>query len=141
AIFGTVPAWRAFRPDIAQVLRGSGRTAGLGSSGWMSSAVVVVEVALCFVLLVGSGLMFRSFLQLQRIDPGFDSRNLLTLQLLNARGGQQPAQRAAFQRDLQSSLRAIPGVQSVTASTFFPLTGGYSPIRWGLESSLGDPSK
>jgi predicted permease len=141
AIFGTVPAWRAARPNIANVLRSSGRTAGLGSAGWLRNAVVVAEVALCFVLLIGSGLMFRSFLSLQRIEPGFDAHNLLTFQLLRGGPGQSPPQRAARQRTLHDHLMAIPGVQRASAGLFFPLTGGYSPIRWGTESSVGDPSK
>ncbi|HXA53142.1 MAG TPA: ABC transporter permease, partial [Candidatus Acidoferrum sp.] len=141
AIFGTIPAWRAARPDIAQVLRGSGRNAGLSRSGWLRNGVVVAEVALCFVLLIGSGLMFRSFLALQRIEPGFDPHHLLTFQILGGRPGQQPAQRAAYERQLQAKLASIPGVQSANAGLFFPLTGGYSPIRWGTEAAAGDPSK
>jgi putative ABC transport system permease protein len=141
AIFGTVPGWRAARPDVAQVLRGSGRTAGLGAAGWLRSGVVVAEVALCFVLLIGSGLMFRSFLELQRIQPGFDPRHLLHVQILGGRANQQPADRAAFERRLQTTLAAIPGVKGATAGLFFPLTGGYSPIRWGTEAAAGDPGK
>jgi putative ABC transport system permease protein len=140
AVFGTIPAWRAARPDIAQVLRGAGRSAGLGRAGWLRSGVVVAEVALCFVLLIGSGLMFRSFLALARIAPGFDAHRLLSFQVLG-RPGQGPEQRAAFERGLQAALAGISGVESVAAGLFFPLTGGYSPIRWGMEAAAGDPSK
>jgi putative ABC transport system permease protein len=93
------------------------------------------------VLLIGSGLMFRSFLELQRIDPGYDPRHLLTFLQLGGRGGQQPQQRAAFQRELRNRLAAIPGVQSVTASGPFPLAGGFSPVRWGKEDARTDPSR
>jgi putative ABC transport system permease protein len=141
ALFGLIPAIRAARPDIAVVLRGSSRNVGLGGGGWMRSVVVVLEVALCFVLLVGSGLMFRSFQALHRVDPGFDPHNLLTFGVLGGRRGQQPAQRAAFMRDLEHKLRSIPGVQAVAGSTPFPLTGGFSPIRWGLEPALTDPTR
>jgi len=103
--------------------------------------VVTVEVALSFVLLVGSGLMFRSFLDLQRIDPGFDSRNLLTFVLNGNNGATTPAANTAFVRQVEDRLHAIPGVQSVTGSFPFPLAGGYSPIRWGKEEALSDPSK
>jgi predicted permease len=140
AIFGLAPALRASRPDVMDVLRGSGRTAGLGGGG-SRNIVAVAEVALSFVLLIGSGLMVRSFVALQHIDPGFDSRNLLTFGLLGGRGGPQPQQRAARVREIQSRLSALGGVKSVTASTPFPLTGGFSPIRWGLENALADPSK
>jgi putative ABC transport system permease protein len=103
--------------------------------------VVIVEIALSFVLLTGSGLMFRSFLALQRIDPGYKAHGLLTFQLLGSRGGNQPEQRAAFVRSIQDHLRALPGVESVTASAPFPLTGGINATRWGKEEALADPSK
>jgi putative ABC transport system permease protein len=141
-IFGMVPAWSAFRMDLMNALGGGARTAGLRGGGRIfRNAVVVVEVALCFVLLVGSGLMFRSFLELQRIDPGFDPRGLLTLQLLGGRPGQSAGQRQASGNQLADRLRAIPGVQGVTASFPYPLSGNFSTIRWGLEDALADTSK
>jgi putative ABC transport system permease protein len=139
-LFGLVPAWSAFRVDLMQVLRGSSRTAGLGRSGLLRHTVVVAEVALCFLLLIGSGLMIRSFLELQRIDPGYDPNRMLTFQLLGGRTG-PPAQRGAIARDLESRLAAIPGVQGVTGSFPFPLSGNYSTIRWGTEDALADNTK
>ena len=141
AIFGIVPALRASRPDVMQVLRGSGRTSGLGAGGWLRNGVVIAEVALSFVLLIGSGLMFRSFLELQRIDPGYNPHHLLTFLLQGARGGPKPEARAAFQREVRQRLSALGGVQGATAASPFPLAGGFSPIRWGLEPALADPSK
>src|SRR5207237_2348200 len=76
-LFGMVPALRAARPDLAQVLRASGRTGALGAAGLLRNAVVVAEVALSFVLLIGCGLMARSFVALQRIDPGYNPRGLV----------------------------------------------------------------
>jgi putative ABC transport system permease protein len=139
ALFGLAPAVHAAQPDVMHILRASGRTAGLGG-GLLRNGVVVSEVALAFVLLIGSGLMFRSFLALQHIDPGFDARGLLTFQLLGD-VGQNRQQRAAFMRQVHDRLAALPGVRSVTASFPFPLTGEFSPIRWGLEPALADPSK
>jgi len=141
AIFGMASAWRAARPNVMNVLRGSSRNEGLASGGLLRKLVVVVEVALSFVLLAGSGLMFRSFLELQRIDPGFDPRGLLTFQIFGDGGGEKPEERAAFTRQIQERLQGIPGVQSVTASFPFPLAGGFSPIRWGTEEALSDASK
>jgi predicted permease len=140
AIFGLGPAFRASRADVMQVLRAGGRTAGLGG-GLLRSGVVVAEVALAFVLLVGSGLMIRSFVALQRIDPGFDPHGLLTFNLSGSRGGSQPQQRAAFIRRIVASLRALPGIESVAASSNLPLTGGFYPLRWGTAPALSDPSK
>ena len=140
-LFGMVPAWSAFRMDLMGALGGAARTAGLRGGGRLfRNAIVVLEVALCFVLLVGSGLMFRSFLELQRIDPGFDPRGLLTFQLLGGRPG-PPEQRQTAGNQLADRFRAIPGVESVTASFPFPLSGNFSTIRWGLEEALADNSK
>src|SRR6266404_1940721 len=140
-IFGLASAWRASRPDVMNVLRGTSRNEGLASGGPLRKLVVVAEVALSFVLLIGSGLMFRSFLELQRIDPGFDPRGLLTFQVLGNRGGNKPEERAAFMHQIQERLRAITGVQSVAAAFPFPLAGDFSPIRWGTEEALSDPGK
>lgn len=142
ALFGMIPAWRASRPGIANLLRGSGRNAGLLAGSTLRNAVVVAEVTLSFVLLVGSGLMFRSFFDLQRIDPGFDPHRLLTFQLDGARApGDTPEKRAVAIRQIHDRLSAIPGVESVTASTPFPLAGGFSPIRWGKGEALADAGK
>jgi putative ABC transport system permease protein len=102
----------------------------------------MTEVALAFVLLIGSGLMFRSFLELQRIDPGFDQQRLLTFQVLGVGAlGRTPEQRSALVRQIKERLGSISGVESVTASFPFPLTGNFSPIRWGTEEALSDATR
>jgi len=142
-LFGILPALRASRPDVMQTLRSSGRTANLGGGRVLRGGVVVAEVALSFVLLIGSGLMFRSFLALVHIDPGFDAHGLLTFNLLGVfQGGtQKPEQRAALQREILERLRSLPGAESATATFPLPLAPGWNPIRWGLEPALTDPSK
>jgi putative ABC transport system permease protein len=140
AIFGVIPALRASRPDVMQVLRGSGRTASLGGGHLLRNAAVVIEVSLSFVLLIGSGLMFRSFVALHHIDPGYDPRNVLTFLLAGGRGN-TPQERAAFVHDLQSRLSAIPGVVGASAANPFPLDGRFNPLRWGKEEAQSDPSK
>ena len=143
AIFGLLPAWRASKPGVATLLRGSSRNAALFGASTLRNVVVMVEVALSFVLLVGSGLMFRSFLELRRIDPGFDPHRLLTFQVAGQLGapGEKPEKRAAVIRQIRDRLRAIPGVEKVTASFPFPLAGGFTPIRWGTEEALSDAGK
>jgi predicted permease len=138
-LFGMTPALRASRPIL--MLRGIGRNTGLGSGSVIRNTVVTAEVALSFVLLVGSGLMFRSFLDLQRIDPGFDARNLLTFILNGNNGAVTPPANAAFVRQMEDKLHSIPGVQSVAGSAPLPLAGRFGPIRWGKEEASGDPSK
>jgi len=123
------------------VLRGTSRSEGLASGGLSRKIVVGLEVALAYGLLIGSGLMVRSFLELQRIDPGFNPHGLLTFQVQSDRFLQKPEERAVATRQLEDRLRAIPGAQSVTAANPFPLTGGFSPIRWGTEEALADASK
>jgi putative ABC transport system permease protein len=143
-VFGMAPAWRATLPALMNVLRGGGRTSGLASGAAVRNLVVMAEVALSFVLLVGSGLMFRSFLDLQRIDPGFDTHNLLTFQLqFPGNPARRPTgdERAAKVRQIKERLAGIAGVQNVTASFPFPLTGDFSPIRWGNLEAAQDPSR
>jgi predicted permease len=140
-LFGLLPALRSARTDVITVLRASGRASRLSSARLLRNCVVMAEVALSFVLLIGSGLMFRSFLELQQIDPGFDPQHLLTFQLFTPGGRTTPEQRAAAQRQLHDRLASLPGVKSVTASFPFPLTDNFTPIRWGLEPALADASK
>jgi len=140
ALFGMAPVYGASRADLIDKLRAAGRNAGLTGGGVLRSAVAVAQVALAFVLLIGSGLMFRSFLQLQHVDTGFDPHNLLTFQLQGG-GARTPEQRAAFQQNVRAKLAAIPGVVSVAATAPLPLAGGFSPIRWGTEQALGDATK
>ena len=141
-IFGMLPAWRASRPGVANLLRGSGRNAGLIGGSALRNAVVMLEVALSFVLLVGSGLMFRSFFELQHIDPGFDPHRLLTFQVAGTpQSADTPEKLAVFIRGVHDRLRAIPGVESVTAATPFPLAAAFFPIRWGTDEALADASK
>ena len=142
AIFGMLPAWRASKPGVANLLRGSSRNAGLIGGSSLRNAVVMAEVALSFVLLVGSGLMFRSFFELQRIDPGWDPHRLLTFQVAGTpQNANTPEKRAVFVRAVEDRLRAIPGVEGVTAATPFPLAAAFFPIRWGTEEALADASK
>src|SRR5262249_791005 len=140
-LFGMTPAIRASRPRLMNVLAGATRNTRLGSGRALRHTVGPVEVAPSLVPLRAPGLMFRSFLELQRIDPGFDSHNLLSFRLNGNNGATTPEANAAFVRQVEERLRAIPGVQSVTGSFPFPLAGGYSPIRWGKGEALSDPSK
>ncbi len=138
-LFGVIPALRTAKPNLMDTLRSAGRTGALGAAG-LRNAVVVVEVALAFVLLIGSGLMFRTFVNIQRVNLGFEPRGLLTFQLLG-NVGNTPPERANFKRQLRDQLDAIPGVNSVTASFPLPLAGGFSPVRWGGAEALEDASK
>jgi putative ABC transport system permease protein len=135
---GTIPAIRASRPNLMDVLRQSGSASGLRAGRFVRNAVVVTEVALSFVLLIGSGLMVRSFIAVQRADPGFDPKGVLTFQL-PARG-QRPDERAVFLRRVRERLNALPGVTAVSAGTALPLDGSVANGRIGPEAAIADQS-
>jgi len=138
-LFGVIPALRTAKPNLMDTLRAAGRSGALGAI-WLRNAVVVLEVVLAFVLLICSGLMFRTFLNIQRVNMGFDPRGLLTFQLLG-NIGDSPQERDNFKRQLREQLDAMPGVNNVTASFPLPLAGGFSPVRWGGAEAQNDPSK
>ena len=138
-ILGLVPAFRALRRDLVEALRATGRTGDDPRGARFRNVVVTAEIALSFVLLVGSGLLFRSFLALQHIDPGYDPRGILTFRLTGFRG--RPEDRVAFVREVQNRLTAIPGVRSATAARSLPLNGVFYALRWGDAEALADPKK
>jgi len=138
-LFGLIPALRTAKPNLMDTLRAAGRSGALGAAD-LRNAVVVVEVALAFVLLIGSGLMFRTFVNIQHVNMGFDPRGLLTFQLLGNVGA-TPQERDTFKRQLREQLDALPGVNNVTASFPLPLAGGFNPVRWGGVEAQSDPSK
>ncbi|HET9706374.1 MAG TPA: ABC transporter permease [Vicinamibacterales bacterium] len=138
-IFGVLPAWKASRPDVMDVLRSSGRLVG-GASGRLRDGAVVTEVALAFVLLVGSGLMIRTFVALQNTNPGFDPSNVMTFLIQNNRA-QGVDGRAVFQRTMREQLKAIAGVVDATSAGVLPLDGGNSLARYGPLEAATDPAK
>ena len=105
----------------------------------MRTAVVTLEVALSFVLLVGSGLMIRSFASLMQAAPGFDPAGVLTFTVANV-NEPTPEARAAAQRRIDAALTAIPGVTGVTATSNVPLDGTVGSARWGPEAALTNPA-
>ena len=139
-LFGLVPAIRASRPDLAQVLRASGRAPSLGGVARLRNAVIVAEVALSFVLLIGSGLMIRSFVALARTDPGFDPNGVLTFRFANVRVRSRD-ELQGLMTQTRDKLAAIPGVTAVTNSSAVPLDGTDPSARWGTQVAMNDPSR
>src|SRR6476659_6286702 len=79
-VFGAAPAWHAAKPDLAAVMKESGRGTSSGvARRRLRSALVVSEVAIAFILLTGAGLLILSFLSLQQVETGFDSTNVITM--------------------------------------------------------------
>ena len=137
AVFGVVPAIRGARPDVNRILRG-GRTGMEG--GFLRNAVVVMEVALSFVLLTGAGLMLRSFLELRRVDPGYDPRGVLTFFVTRDWSFTRQQGRIELLNRIQERLRAIPGVERATGALMLPLGGGVGSKKASPASRPGSVS-
>ena len=129
--FGVVPATQAARSDLQGLLRESGRT-GSGSRRQTRTrdALVVCQVALALVLLVGAGLLLRSFERLRSVALGVRPSDVVTF-AVNLPGGRyaDAEQRARFHRDFEARLAALPGVRAAGAISRLPATGTYH--RWG----------
>ncbi|MEP6834710.1 MAG: ABC transporter permease, partial [Gemmatimonas sp.] len=124
-VFGVLPAWKGTRPALAEELK-SGKTRARQGS-WQifnsRSVIAAVEIALAIVLLAGSGLMLKSLGHLMSVDPGFESKGLLTLRF-NAPDGTPRDSAPAFYEQVLTRISAIPGVTSVALQDCPPLNGG-----------------
>ncbi len=133
-IFGLAPALQAARTDVNQQLKEGG--AGSQSSGELRlrSLLVVTEVALATVLLVGAGLMIRSFARLLEVDTGLKAENVLTAQLsLSQAKYTEDHQVAAFYQQLLERLKAQPGILSAGAISILPFSGVSGDYGFGVE--------
>ncbi|HKQ08857.1 MAG TPA: ABC transporter permease [Blastocatellia bacterium] len=122
-VFGLVPALQASQPDLNETLKESGRSATSGAGPRRLRALLVVsEIVLSFVLLVGAGLLMRSFLKLQAVDPGFNPQNLLATQIsLNGPNYETDESVIAFFNELIGQIKALPGVESVAIRSHIPI--------------------
>ena len=150
-IFGLLPAFQAARTDLRDSIN-EGGLAGLGSrrQGRVRRLLVVAEVALALVLLVGSGLMFRTFIKLRQVDIGANARNVITMRVplpdakyplpLTAQDPRVPAG-LAFSEQLLTHVSTIPGVQAASVSTSLPLGGGIGYVKFlSIEGQPAPPS-
>jgi putative ABC transport system permease protein len=134
-LFGLIPALSSVKPELTETLKEGGR----GSTGGVRrnrvrNALVISEIALALVLLVGSGLLLKSFIRLQNVNPGFDPRNVLTMEVSlpvaqYARG--RPV--ADFYAELIRRVRAIPGVETAGLTSILPLSGTNSDSSFAIE--------
>ncbi len=128
AIFGLVPAIQAARQDPQEALRADGRnsTAGVGRKR-IRAALTIGEVALSVALLIGAGLLIRSFARLQQVDPGFAVSNLMTGRVnLSATNYPSAATRRAFYDRFLTDLRGRPGIEAAAISSGPPLSGDFT---------------
>jgi predicted permease len=127
-MFGLLPAWRVSRSDPAHALRDSGATTTSGHRrNRLQHALVVGEIALGFVLLIGSGLLIRSMLNLLHLDPGFDTRQTVSFDIALTQTRYPDPTKVPFYKKLLPELSSIPGVLRVGA--------GHPPPSFGSHSS------
>ena len=153
-VFGMVPAWQLARMDVQPELRDNARSVTTGAAGQKFRRLLIsAQVALAVVLVVGAGLLMRSFARLTAVSPGFDPANVLTMRLsLPAAAYPTRTSMRNFYDRLFTELRALPGVDLVGAVTGLPLTGprgdwgttieGYTPppnqgtpVDWQIASA------
>jgi len=135
-IFGLVPAWQLSGADLRASLQVGERSPVAGSQR-LRNALVVAEIALALVLLVGAGLLIRSFWRLVNVETGFDARSVLTMQLqLPEKEYAEKPRVAAFYDQLRQRVQALPGVQSAGLVNTLPMSGFFMQ---GLEIEGAPP--
>ncbi len=124
-LFGLVPAWQTVRPDLARSLREGARGSGLsGSRRRLARVVIAGEVALALVLLVGAGVLLRSFARLATVDAGFDAGGVLSLQVSLSGDRYAGARAGCFYDEAMERIRALPGVEAAAGISFRPFAVG-----------------
>jgi putative ABC transport system permease protein len=139
-IFGVIPALQASRPDLNETLKEGGRGGTAGRARHrLRSGLAIGEIALALVLLTGAGLMLRSFMRLQSVDPGFRTDHVLTLEVaLPDAKYPDEARQTAFLHESLERLGALPGVESAAAATTMPLSGSMTSYSFNIQ---GHPDK
>jgi predicted permease len=125
-LFGLIPALRSSRPDLIETLKVGGRQGGAWGHNRLRSGLVVAELALALVALVGAGLFVRSMQEAQKIDPGFETKNLAVMGFDVGAARYTDEQGKQFYKTIMERAAAIPGVASATVASNFPLAGGFS---------------
>jgi putative ABC transport system permease protein len=127
-LFGLAPALRSSRVNLSETLKEGGRSL-VGGHHRLRNLLVVTEIALSLVLLIGAGLLVRSFIRVQQVDPGFDPSNVLSMRLaLVGPAYEKDTSRMSFYQQFWERIRRLPGVEAAGGASVLPLTGG---IGWG----------
>ena len=123
-VFGIVPALSSAGARLTDTLKDGGRSGSASRGARVRSAFVIVEMALALVLLVGAGLLLRSFVLLLRVDPGFDPSSTVTVKVsIPATRYDSPEKQRAFFTQLFEKIDGLPGVRSAGGTSFLPLAG------------------
>jgi putative ABC transport system permease protein len=130
-LFGLTPAIRFSQPDLLAGLKQDTRSGGIGGRNRLRSALVVSQIALSFVLLIGSGLMLKSFWNLVSVNPGFNPANLLTLEYRVPRGKYPKGQQQwDFHRQVVERVRALSGIESAAVVLALPYSGNFGSVDY-----------
>jgi predicted permease len=128
-LFGLAPALRGSRVSLSETLKEGGRSMAGSGHRRLRNLLVIAEIALSLVLLIGAGLLIRSFIRVQRVEPGFAPRNVLSLRMTTFGTSYAEASRGImFYQQLWERIRRLPGVEAAGGVSAAPLTGG---IGWG----------
>jgi putative ABC transport system permease protein len=138
-LFGLVPALRGSRVSLSETLKEGGRSLVGTSSHRLRNLLVIAEIGLSLLLLIGAGLLIRSFVRVHEVEPGFDAQNVLSMRMsVVGTGYAEQARRLIFYQQLSERIRNLPGVESVGSTSSLPLTGG---VGWGSITIEGyDPA-
>ncbi|HEV2834519.1 MAG TPA: ABC transporter permease [Pyrinomonadaceae bacterium] len=138
--FGLVPIRTVAKLDLRESLSRAGQRSSSGPGRW-SDVLVIAEVSLAVLLLVGSGLLVKSLVRLQRTEPGLITENLTSVEIdLSSSVYRDANQASGFFRELVERLQATPGVQSVSFSTQQPLSGNAGDDPFAIEGRRLDPA-
>jgi putative ABC transport system permease protein len=142
-LFGLIPAFASAKPELTEVLKEGGRSSTTGARrNQVRNSLVVAEIALALVLLVGAGLLLKSYARVQNIDPGFDRRNILTAELdlsetkYPQRGSDNYNHGAAMTNFWNEALRRVqqlPGVEAAGLTVVLPLSGSNTDSSFAIE--------
>lgn len=142
-VFGSVPLLSLFKRDLNEVFRGNERMGTAGRHALsLRATLVVIQVSLAFTLLIGSGLLTRSFMRLMTVDPGFRAQNVATARFsLPSNRYKDDAQRRNAIESLLEKSRAIPGAKQVGATTFLPFSGNYNASVLVIDGRAPEPGE
>jgi putative ABC transport system permease protein len=134
-LFGLAPALRTMKLNLSESLKEGGRSGSEGPQrNRTRSALVVLESAVAVVLLIGAGLLIRSLIELQKVSPGFDAHNVLTMRVDLPRAKyDKPDKAANFFSQLEGRIGGLPGVENVGLVSELPLTGLLSDMPYAVE--------
>jgi putative ABC transport system permease protein len=143
-VFGLTAAYRAVRTDLAGALQVVGRgSTGDRATQRLRGAFIVAEIALTLILLAGGGLLLKSLWNVRRVEPGFRSENLLTLQVSPRSGDyDEPEQLSRLYTDILDRVTGLPGVRAVGAINLLPMSGGQNcEFVWRDDQPLPQPGQ